>query len=221
MNVPHLDYELEQWNINKLVLGIDEVGRGAFAGPVVVGGVIFKKCCSREEANKLASFGINDSKKLTAKKREYLYNIIQEQALFTLTIFTDVDVINSYGIGKATFQGMRKLVKDCQKKNAFSKLQILVDAFFIPNLDGFEDCQTPIIRGDQISLSIAAASIIAKVERDRYMKALALKYPQYGFEKHVGYGTAVHREAIQKLGVLPIHRTAFIRKLSVSHPTAF
>lgn len=225
---PHLDFEKKHWDLDRLVLGIDEVGRGAFAGPLVVGGTIFKKCCNNKEAENLMSFGINDSKLLSAKRRQNLYKIIRDFSLFTTTVFIPVVVINKIGVGHATEIAMRQVVHNALQ--FVGNFFVLTDAFEIPKLfdSGPSDAialagkqarmtgkvigQLPIIHGDRLSISIAAASIIAKVERDNHMRKLALKYPEYGFEKHVGYGTKFHREALQKLGPSKIHRIDFIKK---------
>jgi ribonuclease HII len=211
---PHLEFEKKHWQNDCLVLGIDEVGRGAFAGPLVVGGAIFSKCCDNSEVDNLIKSGINDSKKLSEKKRENLYSFIKNSALFTTTVFIPVAVINKIGIAHATHVAMQQVVFNATQ--LVDKFFVLTDAFEIPNMTQNIFGQLPIVHGDEISISIAAASIIAKVERDRYMKKLAQKYPDYGFEKHVGYGTAAHRRAIQTLGPTKIHRLDFIKKTNYS-----
>lgn len=215
---PHLDFEKKHWDLDRLVLGIDEVGRGAFAGPLVVGGTIFKKCCDSKEADGLMSLGINDSKLLSSKRRQNLYKIIRDFSLFTTTVFIPVVVINKIGVGHATEIAMQQVVHNALQ--FVGNFFVLTDAFEIPKLDSSTALgmtrkvvgQMPIIHGDRLSISIAAASIIAKVERDNHMRKLALKYPEYGLEKHVGYGTAAHRAAIKKFGPSKIHRMDFIRK---------
>lgn len=218
MAFPTLNYEIDLWNKGFSVIGIDEVGRGAFAGPLTIGGVIFNNKCNSQEITRLLKIGINDSKKLSKIKRQFLYKIIQDKALFTATIFTPVEKINEIGIGRATTEAMNLVVKKLLSKISSQNVFVLTDAFKIPDLCCGEENQLPIIRGDQLSLSIAAASIIAKVERDQYMHDLASKYPEYGFEKHVGYGTKYHRDAILQYGPTQIHRKDFLRKLLNSAP---
>jgi ribonuclease HII len=181
---------------HSLVCGVDEVGRGCFAGPVVVGAVIFPMGFSQFS-------GIADSKLLTAKKRKELALRIKELALYWAIDEVSVEVINRVGIGKATqiafFQVVRKLEQFPQ--------HILIDAFYI---DAFNKrMQSPVIGGDKLSVSIAAASIIAKVYRDELMEKLGVDFPDYLFEDNKGYGTKAHREAIKKNGLSPLHRTSF------------
>lgn len=197
MIFPTLNYEQQLWGSgHNLVCGIDEVGRGSFAGPVVVGAVIFPKDCPIIE-------GLTDSKLLSPKKREKFESRIKDQALCWAVAEVSVVVINKVGIGKATQLAFRKVVKNLEESPDF----ILMDAFYIKHLDRKK--QLPIIKGDQKSLSIAAASVLAKVYRDNLMVKLHKIYPQYGFDKHKGYGTKDHREAIAKHGLSKIHRTSF------------
>ncbi len=192
-----LDFEKKYWNQGyKLVCGVDEVGRGCFAGPIVVGSVIFPVDVCLPE-------GITDSKLLTSKKREYFEIIIKKLALAYSIAVIDVPMINEVGIGKAAQRAFKKSVEDINPRPDF----ILIDAFWIDGLD--RRIQQPIVRGDQLSVSIAAASIIAKVYRDRLMTELDTKYPQYGFKKHKGYGTREHQVAIAQYGLSQIHRTSF------------
>lgn len=185
------------WNqgIN-LICGIDEVGRGCFAGPVVAGAVIFP-------ANSSLISGIADSKLLKPEKRAELSLKIKELALAWAVGEISVDEINKHGIGEATQMAFAKAVENLQKAADF----FLIDAFYVKTLDKLK--QKPIIRGDQISASIAAASIIAKVYRDNLMEKLHLDFPDYGFDKHKGYGTNLHRQMIKKFGLSELHRTSF------------
>ncbi len=191
-------------------IGIDEVGRGAFAGPVCVGGAAFP-ALSKNEQNDLLKLGINDSKKLSPRKREELSKILKEMCEFELS-FIDVETINEIGIGKATYIGMQDVADKLSKK--LNNPYFLIDAFKMPGSYN----QKGIIRGDCLSISIASASIIAKVERDRLMVSLSEKYPNYGLDAHKGYGTAKHRENIIKFGISEIHRKDFcestMRKVS-------
>lgn len=198
---PDFKFETFIWKSGLHVLGIDEAGRGAFAGPLSVGGVLFPQNISE----KILHLGINDSKLLTVKKRENLYHEIKKLAIFSHVEFVPLEIINEIGIGKATFLGMRKMVEEA--KNKIDDIHCLVDAFEIPEVKS----QTSIIKGDRLSISIAAASILAKVERDNLMINLGLKNPKYGFEIHKGYGTLMHRNNLKKFGPSIYHRTQFIR----------
>ncbi len=181
----------------KYVGGIDEVGRGPYAGPVVTACVILPEGCMIE--------GVNDSKKLSQKKREELFNIIKDKALCIGVGIVDNYEIDEINILQATYKAMRIAVENMDIKPQ----QLLVDAVTIPDIN---IPQEPIIKGDAKSISIGAASIIAKVVRDRMMVEYAKKYPQYGFESNVGYGSKYHEEAIRKYGLCDIHRRSFTRK---------
>lgn len=200
--LPDFTHETSVWNKGFEVLGIDEAGRGAFAGPLSVGGVIF----SSNSLEKLLKLGINDSKLLTHKKRESLYKEIKDNAIFSNVEFIDLETINSIGIGKATLLGMQNLYKKALKE--VGNIFCIVDAFKIPEVKD----QKALIHGDRLSVSIAAASIIAKVERDRLMQNLGKAFPNYGFEINKGYGTLLHRKAIKDFGPSIYHRTQFISK---------
>ena len=178
------------------ICGIDEVGRGPLAGPVVAGAVILPKDCE--------ILYINDSKKLSAKRREELYDIIMEQAVATGIGMVSPQRIDEINILQATYEAMRE---------AISKLSVtpdilLNDAVTIPQVD---IPQVPIIKGDAKSISIGAASIIAKVTRDRLMEEYEKIMPEYGFASNKGYGSGAHIEAIKKYGPSPIHRMTFIK----------
>lgn len=177
------------------ICGIDEVGRGPFAGPVMAGAVILPK---DEEI-----LYLNDSKKLSAKKRDELYDIICEKAVAWAVARVESERIDEINILQATFEAMREAVSKLTVRPDI----LLVDAVHIPELD---IPQESIVKGDAKSVSIAAASIVAKVTRDRIMEEYAKEYPGYGFEKNMGYGTAEHREALKNLGPTPIHRRSFI-----------
>jgi ribonuclease HII len=197
MILPTLDFEKKLWKKGfKLVCGVDEVGRGAFAGPVCVGAVVFSP-------ESIIPEGIADSKLLTPIKRRDLEARIKNQALFWSISEVSVTVINKIGIGKATQMAFRKVVKSLHKDPDF----ILIDAYYIKHFKRKK--QTAIIKGDQKCVSIAAASIIAKVHRDRLMTKLHDKYPEYNFAKHKGYGTLEHRNAIKKHGLSKVHRKSF------------
>lgn len=180
----------------KLIAGIDEVGRGPLAGPVVTAAVILKE-------NDLIE-GINDSKKLSAAKRESLYDIIIDRAVSYAFGIVSAEEIDSINILQATYKAMRQALSALSIKPDF----VLADAVTIPDID---IKQQGIIKGDAKSISIGAASIIAKVYRDRMMYEYAKIYPEYGFEQNKGYGSQSHIEAIKKFGPCPIHRKTFIK----------
>ncbi|MDO8637993.1 MAG: ribonuclease HII [Candidatus Daviesbacteria bacterium] len=197
MILPTLNIEKKLWKQGyRCVCGLDEVGRGAFAGPVVVGAVIFSFDVDLPE-------GIADSKLLTSKKREILDKEIKNLAHSWAIGEISVGDINKVGIGKATQMAFRKAIKNLKKSPDY----YLIDAFFIKHLN--RKRQQPVQGGDKICASISAASIIAKVYRDNLMVKLHQKYPQYGFAKHKGYGTLEHREALKKHGLSKIHRKSF------------
>lgn len=180
------------------VCGIDEVGRGPFAGPVVAGAVILPKDCE--------ILYLNDSKQLSEKKREELYDEIMEKAVAAEVGYAGPGRIDEINILQATYEAMREAVS----KLAVRPQILLNDAVTIP---GIEIAQVPIIKGDAKSVSIAAASIIAKVTRDRLMREYDKIMPQYGFASNKGYGSREHIEAIKKYGPTPIHRRTFIRNV--------
>ena len=177
------------------VCGIDEVGRGPLAGPVVAGAVILPKDCD--------ILYINDSKQLSEKKREELYDIIMEKAVGVAVGYASVERIDEINILQATFEAMREAIS----KLPVSPDILLNDAVTIPQVT---IPQVPIIKGDAKSISIGAASIIAKVTRDRLMVEYDSVFPEYGFASNKGYGSAAHIEAIKKIGPCPIHRRTFI-----------
>ena len=178
------------------VCGIDEVGRGPPAGPVVAGAVILPKDCR--------ILYINDSKKLSAKKREELFDEIQKQAVAIGIGLVPHDRIDEINILQATYEAMRMAIANLKVKPGV----LLNDAVTIPGVD---IPQVPIIKGDAKSISIGAASIMAKVYRDRMMIEYDKMYPGYGFASNKGYGSKEHMEALQKIGPSPIHRQSFIK----------
>lgn len=175
--------------------GIDEVGRGPLAGPVVAGAVILPKDCD--------ILYLNDSKQLTEKKREELYDVIMEKAVAAGLGFVSPERIDEINILQATYKAMREAIGKLSVKPDL----LLNDAVTIPQV---EIRQVPIIKGDAKSVSIAAASIIAKVTRDRLMVEYDSIFPEYGFASNKGYGAAAHIEALKKYGPCPIHRRSFI-----------
>ena len=189
-----LAYEKELYNEGiEYIAGTDEAGRGPLAGPVVAAAVILPKG--------LIITGVNDSKQLTEKKREELFDLINEKALAVGIAFVDNNKIDEINILEASRLAMMEAIKKLKIKPQY----VLSDAMKM-NIDV---PVKPIIKGDALSESIAAASIIAKVTRDRYMDEMDLKYPNYGFKKHKGYPTKDHIEAIKKYGITDIHRKTF------------
>jgi ribonuclease HII len=178
------------------VAGVDEVGRGSWAGPVVAAAVLFPK-------NFTPTFQLADSKLLLAKKRLELAEKIKLSALCYAIAQVDLPHINRYGIGRSSQKAFRKAVAKLSPAPEFH----LIDAFYIKYLP--KGNQLPIIKGDQKSFTIAAASIIAKVYRDQLMEKLSNDYPGYGFEKHRGYGTKAHQDAIRNYGFCSLHRKSF------------
>ena len=191
------------------IAGIDEAGRGPLAGPVVVACVVMPRDSMIE--------GVNDSKKVSEKKREKLYEQITEEALgFGVGIISqeEIDRINILNATKAGLTAaIKEMEKDLQEKQrGFEKPEIiLVDA--LTKIDTDHIPYKSIIKGDAKSYSIAAASIVAKVTRDRIMRAWDEVYPMYGFEKHKGYGTAAHIAAIKEYGLCPLHRRSFVKNI--------
>lgn len=179
----------------RLIAGVDEAGRGPLAGPVCAAAVILPE--------DLVIEGINDSKKLTEKKREKLFDIIIENAVAYSIEFSSPDVIDEINIRQATSLAMHNAVKNLEKAADF----VIVDGN--DNIP-FDIPYRYVVKGDAKSQTIAAASILAKVSRDRLMVELDKEYPEYGFAKHKGYGTKAHCAAIQKHGVLEIHRKSFM-----------
>ena len=196
-----LNYDIEQEQIDKgfkLVCGVDEAGRGPLCGPVVAAAVILP--CG------LYIEGLDDSKKLTEKKREKLYDIICESAIAYSIMESSVEQINETDILEATQSAMRRAVEALSPKADFA----LIDGNVAR---GFSVPTKTVIHGDALSPSIAAASILAKVTRDRICYELDKEYPQYQIAKHKGYGTKAHMDALREFGPSPIHRTKFIRFL--------
>jgi len=214
-SLPTLKHEIELWKKGYIVIGVDEVGRGAFAGPLYVGGVVFLPTTNNKRITKLLSYGMNDSKKIKPRLRESLSKIIQRESFTHYVSTISVTRINSLGVGAATFLGIRDVVKNIRETlkglNYPRKVFVLIDKFYVRYLHGIGlKNQQGIVGGDGISLSIAAASIIAKVARDNHMRRLSAKFPAYGWGRNKGYGTNMHRFALQKFGATSLHRKDFI-----------
>ena len=183
----------------KLVCGVDEAGRGPLAGPVCAAAVILPDNCEIE--------GLNDSKKISEKKREALFDIIKEKAIAYSIAYGSLEEIEEYNILEATYLAMNRAIEGLNTKADFA----LIDGNRVPK--GIKiPCET-VVKGDSKSCSIAAASILAKVTRDRLMLEYDNKYPQYLFAQHKGYGTKAHYEAIKQHGVCEIHRLSFLKNV--------
>ena len=181
-----------------LIAGVDEAGRGPLAGPVYAAAVILPE-------NTIIR-GINDSKKISEKKREELYGEITEKALAYCIASVDEKRIDEINILNATFEAMNKAVQGLTSVPDY----VIIDG---NRISGMTIPHETVVKGDSKSISIAAASILAKVSRDRFICDMAAKYPEYGFEKHKGYGTKAHTEALLKYGPCEIHRRSFLKKL--------
>ena len=182
-----------------LLGGIDEAGRGPLAGPVFAAAVILDPARPVE--------GLNDSKKLSEAKREALFDPIREQAVAWAVASASVEEIEECNILQATYRAMRRAVEGL----ALSPELVLVDGNRLP--PGLPVPSRTIVKGDALSASVAAASILAKVSRDRLMAELDRRYPEYAFAKHKGYGTALHIERIRAYGPSPVHRPSFLKKI--------
>ena len=181
------------------IAGIDEVGRGPLAGPVCAAAVVLPRGCIIE--------GLNDSKKLSEKKREQLFDVITQKAEAYSIAMASEKEIDEINILQATFLAMRRAVDSLEIKPDF----VIVDG----NRDPLLGIKTmTLVKGDSLCESVAAASVLAKVTRDRYMLKLCEKYPEYQFQKHKGYGTKLHYEMIEKYGISDIHRKSFLKKLT-------
>lgn len=182
------------WDVPGLVAGVDEAGRGPLAGPVFAAAVIL------DDLVPIA--GLNDSKKLSAKRRERLYDEIRAKALCCSVALATVEEIDQLNILQATLLAMQRAVKGLRLKPA----KVLVDGNRLPKLDVLAEA---VVGGDATVKAISAASILAKVSRDRWADELHLRHPAYGFDRHKGYGTAEHMAALQRHGVLAEHRRSF------------
>lgn len=201
-----------QWSQNKLVVGVDEVGRGAFAGPIVAAAVIMPKDFTFPLQSLLTE--VNDSKQVKPQLRLKLSDEIKKHALYWSVDEVGVSIINTSGIGKANRIVFRKVIANVIKQakllNSSQEFHLLVDGFHVKFVReiGLKH-QKAIIRGDEKCFSIAAASIIAKVYRDKLMKGYHKKFPNFGFGRNKGYGTTFHRDALSNYGLTKIHRVAF------------
>lgn len=198
--MPDYTYEISAKNNGySVICGVDEAGRGPLAGPVCAAAVILPEGDVIE--------GLNDSKKLSEKKREALFDVVKQKAIAWSVAFASVEEIEEHNILNATFIAMNRAIEGLGVKPDFA----LIDGNRIPK-DIKIPCET-IVKGDSLSMSIAAASILAKVTRDRLMLELDEKYPLYEFKKHKGYGTALHIDLIRKYGPSECHRPSFLKKI--------
>ena len=184
--------------LDETICGVDEAGRGPLAGPVCAAAVILP--------SGIEIPGLDDSKKLSEKKRDELFCIIEDKAVSFAVAFATVDEIEQYNILEATFIAMNRAISSLDK----APLKCLIDG---NRSKGICVDAEAVVKGDSKYACIAAASILAKVSRDRYMYEMAEKYPQYGFEKHKGYGTVAHYAAIRQYGPSEIHRPSFLKKM--------
>lgn len=199
MQVEWKPFEREAMRLGAVhVCGVDEAGRGPLAGPVYAAAVILPPDVRIE--------GLNDSKKLTEKKREALFPVICETAASFSIAFADEKEIDAYNILQATYLAMRRAIEGLDVPADYA----LIDGNRMPPL---VIAGETIIKGDAVCQSIAAASVLAKVSRDRFMLEMDAKYPQYGFSKHKGYGTKEHYAALREFGPSPIHRLTFLKKM--------
>ncbi len=206
MIFPNQEHEEIYWNQNQLAAGVDEAGRGPLAGPVVAAAVIM-------EPTTLIT-GLNDSKKMTDKNRRKLFEIIYKNALDVSVGFVDAEEIDEINILQAAVKAMKIALNGLR----VVPQHILIDGNYFTDYD---IPYTTIVKGDGISVSIAAASIIAKVTRDDWMIKQSLLYPRYGFDKHKGYPTDFHFQAIEKYGLCPLHRKSFVKNIIVKQETLF
>lgn len=196
----HLEKEISS---NGLVFGIDEAGRGPWCGPVVAACV----CWPNYEIPTELAEQIDDSKKLSSQKREHLFQLImQSNALIGIGIASSIE-IDERNILEATFLAMKRALEQVQQNHKIQPTCVLIDGNRLPK--NWEISAKSVVKGDHLSLSIASASIIAKVTRDKLMKELSKSYPQYGWDKNAGYGTKEHINAIEKYGITSIHRRSY------------
>lgn len=197
--MPDYSYELSALQGGfTAVCGVDEAGRGPLAGPVYAAAVILPQGLVIE--------GLNDSKKLSEKKREFLYDEITKNAVAWSVAYATEKEIDEYNILQATFLAMKRAVESLEPKADYA----LIDGNRMPPLDIRGET---VIKGDSLSMSIAAASVLAKVTRDRLMMDIDKMYPQYQFSKHKGYGTKLHYEMLAEHGISPVHRRSFLKKI--------
>lgn len=201
MIFPDIELEKSLWKKGyRYVVGIDEVGRGPLAGPVCAGAVVIDKSTDISPI-------IRDSKKMTLKQRELSFDFVLGNSLACGVCMIDSKKIDEFGIQIAVRMAMEGALKEVEKMLGKRADYLIIDGNNVESIEGYS--LEKINKGDTKQYSISAASVIAKVTRDRYMREISKKYPEYGFEKHVGYGTKQHIEAIRRYGICPIHRRSF------------
>lgn len=215
---PNFSYETPLWDKGYTVIGLDEVGRGALAGPVYVGAACIGRgedlCRDSKRVKKIEKWGIQDSKKISSLKREELATKMRVEGVCTAISASSVQLINRVGIVKATQIAAKNAVSKLIIQLELQKPYLLSDAFRIPDIDLLgPTSQDAIIAGDSKSITIAAASIFAKIERDAYMCRLAEKFPNYFWNENKGYGTKKHQDAILSSNICDHHRQMFVRNL--------
>jgi ribonuclease HII len=204
-SIPTTDFEEPFWKNSQFIAGVDEAGRGPLAGPVVAAAVVLPHFST-------ASLGFNDSKKLSEKQREELYEVIIAIAVDSAVSFVDSQAVDEINIRRATLKAMQRCVDSLSEHIS----HVFIDGnYFESEMVNF----TTVVKGDAKVLSIAAASILAKVSRDRWMVEVAdAEYPQYGFARHKGYGTREHVQSIIRYGACPLHRRTFLRNIIAENP---
>ncbi len=213
--MPTFDHEIELWSQGYTVIGIDEVGRGALSGPLYVSGVAFSADLSKDQLAEIQELGINDSKKLSAQKRQQIAKILRQKSVISATAASSCDHINEHGIISALNNAILQVIEKLTQNLPQNKIFVLLDGTHTPDKFHLQNISyRNIIKGDSTSLSIASASIIAKVTRDAYMEKLSQKFPMYEWHHNKGYGTARHINAIKAYGASSHHRILYLRKIT-------
>lgn len=201
MSIPDLSLERQLWNQGyKYIAGVDEAGRGPWAGPVVAGAAIFAVGC-------IEKLPLKDSKQMTEAQREEVFELIKEQALGWGVGIVAAHEIDKHGISTAVQSAMARSIEAAEEVACITADYLLIDGKSVREIVGYK--QQRMNKGDTLHYSISAGAILAKVTRDRMMVELSNKYPQYGFEKHKGYGTKIHQEALDLYGPCAIHRYTY------------
>ncbi len=216
--LPDFSYEIPLWRKGYTVIGMDEVGRGALAGPVYVAAATIGPCekmvSDTSHVKKVQKWGIQDSKKISEAKRKQLVDLMRVEGVCVAISSSDVSTIDRVGIAIATEIAAKKAVSKLIVQIEIQRPYLLADAFYIPDVPFLgPTAQHAITKGDEKSITVAAASIFAKIARDKYMTKLAEKYPQYHWKNNKGYGTKAHQNAILDSNICEHHRKLFVRKL--------
>jgi ribonuclease HII len=214
MITPDLEYEKSHWSQQHVVVGIDEVGRGCLAGPLYVCGALFRPILHEGQQEEILKMGIRDSKLLSEKKREILFPVIKKTVSFFHLSKVSEQYINTEGIVKSLERGICEIINEVHKHCPDKHITFLIDGLPILHIPYNKDHSVEfIVKGDTKCLSIAAASILAKVSRDEHMKQLSKQFNSFNWDENKGYGTARHIQAIREYGVTPHHRTLFVRNI--------